>query len=412
MKKDSRRDFIRKSIVGISGAALVPGMLDKANAGAGVINRSGSINPLSGDLKHRPLGKTGLKVPVISMGVEGANSAGIIRAAYENGIRMFFSATYYGEGNNERLLGDAVKGLPRDTLILGSAVIPKGVDHSGGIYTGESTYEEQIKTAEESLRRFGLDYLDFMLLPYAGKRESVFFEPLLRAMEDLKKQGKTRFVGIATHSFQDEAITAAADTKIYDVVMPGYNFRNDNLEEMNKAMAYAAKAGVGFIGMKSQAGSYWDKERTQPVNSDAALKWVLQNENITSVVSGMTNFEELTKNIALMKGDIKPTEQDLKDLRLASNDDPSELWCKQCRQCIGYCSKRLDIPTIMRSYMYAYGYRNLEKARFTLDEAGLSVSPCTDCSVCNIKCKAGFNIREKVSDIARLLEVPKEFLRS
>ena len=62
--------------------------------------------------------------------------------------------------------------------------------------------------------------------------------------------------------------------------------------------------------------------------------------------------------------------------------------------------------------MYAYGYRNLEKARFTLDEAGLSVSPCTDCSVCNIKCKAGFNIREKVSDIARLLEVPKEFLRS
>jgi aryl-alcohol dehydrogenase-like predicted oxidoreductase len=299
MKKDSRRDFIRKSIVGISGAALVPGMLDKANAGAGVINRSGSINPLSGDLKHRPLGKTGLKVPVISMGVEGANSAGIIRAAYENGIRMFFSATYYGEGNNERLLGDAVKGLPRDTLILGSAVIPKGVDHSGGIYTGESTYEDQIKTAEESLRRFGLDYLDFMLLPYAGKRESVFFEPLLRAMEDLKKQGKTRFVGIATHSFQDEAITAAADTKIYDVVMPGYNFRNDNLEEMNKAMAYAAKAGVGFIGMKSQAGSYWDKERTQPVNSDAALKWVLQNENITSVVSGMTNFEELTKNLHL-----------------------------------------------------------------------------------------------------------------
>ncbi len=255
--------------------------------------------------KHRPLGKTGLKVPVISMGVEGANSAGIIRAAYENGIRMFFSATYYGEGNNEKLLGDAVKGLPRDTLILGSAVIPKGVDHSGGIYTGESTYEEQIKTAEESLRRFGLDYLDFMLLPYAGKRESVFFEPLLRAMEDLKKQGKTRFVGIATHSFQDEAITAAADTKIYDVVMPGYNFRNDNVEEMNKAMAYAAKAGVGFIGMKSQAGSYWDKERTQPINSDAALKWVLQNENITSVVSGMTNFEELTKNIALMKGDIE-----------------------------------------------------------------------------------------------------------
>lgn len=62
--------------------------------------------------------------------------------------------------------------------------------------------------------------------------------------------------------------------------------------------------------------------------------------------------------------------------------------------------------------MYAYGYRNLEKARFTLDEARLSGLSCADCSVCNINCTAGFNIREKVSDIARLLEVPKEFLKA
>jgi predicted aldo/keto reductase-like oxidoreductase len=406
MKNDSRRDFIRKSLIGISGAALVPGMINKTYAG------TGTLNPSSGDLLHRPLGKTGLKVPIISMGVEGANSAGIIKAAYEGGIRMFFSATYYGEGNNEKLLGDAIKDLPRDTLIIGSAVIPKGVDHRGGTYTGESTYDAQIKTAEDSLKRFGMDHLDFMLLPYAGKREGVFFEPLLRAMEDLKKQGKTRFVGIATHSFQAEAIKAAADTKIYDVVMPGYNFQNENLQETNDAIAYAVKAGVGIIGMKAQAGAYWDKERTQPINSDAALKWVLQNENVTTVVSGMTNYNELEKNIALMMSELKPTEQELKDLRLISSNRPSELWCKQCRQCTIRCTKSLDIPTIMRGYMYAYGYRNLQKARATLDEAGLCGLSCTDCSVCNIKCTAGFDVQRKVSDIARLLEVPNDFLRT
>jgi predicted aldo/keto reductase-like oxidoreductase len=410
MKNDSRRDFLRKSLIGISGAALVPGMLDKTNAAAGTINSSDLINP--DELPVRTLGRTGLKVPLISMGVEGANSAGIIKAAYENGIRMFFSATYYGEGNNEKLLGDAVKGLARDSLILGSAIIPKGVDHRGGIYTGESTYEEQIKTAEECLKRFGMDYLDFMLLPYAGKRESVFFEPLLRAMEDLKKQGKTRFVGIATHSFQDEAIIAAADTKVYDMVMPQYNFRLSNPEEINKAVKYAVKAGVGIVAMKSQAGGYWDRERKHPINSDAAIKWVLQNTNITSVVSGMTNFNELTKNIALIKGDLKPTQQDLEDLKLAVVDYPSELWCKQCRQCTVQCKQNLDVPTIMRSYMYAYGYRNLEKARYALDEAGLSELPCSDCSVCNINCKAGFDIRNKISDISRLLEIPMDFIRT
>jgi predicted aldo/keto reductase-like oxidoreductase len=412
MKNDSRRDFLRKSFIGLSGAALVPGMLNKADAAGSTDNTPELVNPGEGELPKRSLGKTGLNVPLISMGVEGANSAGIIKAAYENGVRMFFSATYYGEGNNEKLLGDAVKGLARDTLILGSAVIPKGVDHRGGTYTGDSTYEEQIKTAEDCLKRFGLDYLDFMLLPYAGKRESVFFEPLLRAMEDLKKQGKTRFVGIATHSFQDEALIAAADTKIYDVVMPQYNFRIGNQDVMNKALTYAVKAGVGIIGMKAQAGGYWNEDRKEPISSDAALKWVLQNENITSVVSGMTTFNELTKNIALIKGDLKPGDKDLKDLKLASNDYPSELWCKQCRQCTVQCKQNLDIPTIMRSYMYAYGYRNLEKARYTLDEAGLSEFPCTDCSACNINCKAGFDIRRKVSDISRLLDIPMDFLRT
>jgi predicted aldo/keto reductase-like oxidoreductase len=406
MKKDSRRDFLRKSFIGISGAALVPGMINKTNAGFG------TLHPASGDVLYRPLGKTGLKVPIISMGVEGANSAGIIKAAYEGGIRMFFSATYYGEGNNEKLLGDAAKDLPRETLIIGSAIIPKGIDHRGGMYTGESTYDAQMKTAEDSLKRFSLDYLDFMLLPFAGKRESVFFEPLLRAMEDLKKQGKTRFIGIATHSFQAEAIRAAADTKIYDVVMPAYNFQNENLQETNNAITYAANAGIGIIGMKSQAGAYWDKERTQPINSDAALKWVLQNENVTSVVSGMTNFNELAKNIALMSSELKPTEQELKDLRLVSNEGPSELWCKQCRQCTIQCKQNLDIPTIMRSYMYAYGYHNLQKARAALDEAGFSRLSCTDCSICNIRCSAGFDVHRKVADIARLLDVPKDFLRT
>jgi len=405
MKNDSRRDFLKKSLIGFSGAALLPGTLNKTYAGS-VPFHAGS------DLPVRTLGKTELKVPLISFGIEGVSAAGVIKAAYEAGIRMFFSATYYGEGNNEKLLGDAVKNLSRDTLIIGSAVIPKGVDYSGGIYTGESTYEGQMRTAEESLKRFGMDYLDFMLLPYAGKRESVFFEPLLRAMEDLKKQGKARFVGIATHSFQDEAIKAAADTKVYDVVMPGYNFLNDNLPEMHDAIEYAVKDGIGIIGMKAQAGAYWDKERTQPINSDAALKWVLKNDNITSVVSGMTNFDELQKNIVLIKGNLDLTDEEMKDLKLAANKISPGLYCRQCWQCTTQCTHNLDIPTIMRSYMYAYGYRNLEHARHTLDEAGLSSLACTDCEVCNVNCSAGFNVRQKVLDIAKLKDVPKDFLKA
>lgn len=77
MKNDSRRDFLRKSLIGISGAALAPGILDKATAAAGTISTPYIIN--ADELPARTLGKTGLNVPLISMGVEGANNAGSVQ---------------------------------------------------------------------------------------------------------------------------------------------------------------------------------------------------------------------------------------------------------------------------------------------------------------------------------------------
>ena len=120
-------------------------------------------------------------------------------------------------------------------------------------------------------------------------------------MENFKKSGKARFIGIATHSYVDEAIRAAADTGIYDVAMAAYNFRMENLQTLNDAVAYGASHGLGMIAMKTMAGGYWDKERTQPINSTASLKWILQNENIHTTMSGMTTFDELQLNLAMLQ---------------------------------------------------------------------------------------------------------------
>ena len=118
---------------------------------------------------------------------------------------------------------------------------------------------------------------------------------LMKALGELKKEGKAKFVGIATHDNCAEAIRAAADSKFYDVVMTAYNFRSDERDEINAAIDYAAKAGVGIVAMKTLAGVYEDKTRNKPVDSDIALKWVLQNENISSIVSGMSSLEELIR---------------------------------------------------------------------------------------------------------------------
>jgi uncharacterized protein len=400
MKTNQRRDFLKKSILGISGAALFPASLKTAsNAGIQVKN----------ELPSRTLGNTGLKIPVLSMGTGDTNNPALVQAVMENGVRLFGTSTYYGNGNNEAMLGGILKTMPRDSFLVATSAMPQGTDHQNGLFTDAEAGKTFRSDIEGSMKRLNVDYLDILFLPFAAKRESVFFEPLLRVMEDFKKQGKARFIGIATHSYVDQAIRAAADTKIYDVVMAAYNFNlGKNLQAVNDAVAYGASAGLGMIAMKTMAGGYWDKARTQPISSRAALKWVLQNENIHTMMSGMTNFEELKSNLAWLT-DTKLNDEDRKELKLAQAGNTG-LYCLQCRECDGKCIGNIDIPTIMRSYMYAYGYRNIQHARQTLDYTSLTSDACGQCSECTVNCKAGFDIRGKIRDIARLKDVPVEFI--
>lgn len=64
----------------------------------------------------------------------------------------------------------------------------------------------------------------------------------------------------------------------------------------------------------------------------------------------------------------------------------------------------------MRSYMYAYGYGEMLKARETLDEYGVSEDPCKDCKECTVTCTKGFPVRERIGDISRIREMPVDFL--
>jgi predicted aldo/keto reductase-like oxidoreductase len=398
MENNQRRDFLKKSILGISGAALLPQALRASTTSQSAIP----------SLPSRILGKTGLKTPLISMGTSGATNPGFIRSAYDAGIKLFFSATYYGQGNNEILVGNGLKGLPRDSYTIGTACGADGLDQKTGTFTKGFDTEAYIKKAEESLKRFGIDYIDFLLFPYAGKSEMVLHEGVLKAMQQLKKQGKVRFVGIASHDNTEEALKAAADSGVYDIAMPAYNYKSAGSVTMTDALAYAAKAGIGIVAMKTTAGAARSKSGPA-LNTNAALKWVLQNENVASIVSGMSSVEEMQKNMAMINN-LKMTDQEMKDLNLANVLNEPGLYCHQCKECLPQCPANLDIPTLMRGYMYAYGYHNLEHAYYAVADSGISGNPCDLCDVCKVNCSAGFNVQEKVRDIARLRDVPVDFL--
>ena len=394
-----RRSFLKTGIRGIAGTTLL----------SGSVLRGGNETSVENKLISRKLGKTGIRLPIISMGTGDTGDPGLVKAAMDAGVRLLATSQYYGDGQNERLLGQIIKERGRDAVIIMTSAMPDGFNHKAGKFDAEARADRFAKKLDGSLERLGVEAVDIFLLPFLATRESVFFEPYLKAMENIKKQGKARFIGIATHSLEHEAIRAAVETGVYDIAMSAYNFRRKNHREISDAMAVAAKAGMGIIAMKTMAGAYWDKERTRPINAKAALKWVLQNENVHTAVPGMTTYEQIKLNFSLME-DLSLTDQEKADLKLSMHPDSNGPYCQQCGTCIAQCRKNLDIPTLMRSHMYAFGYRNLVHARDTLSSVTKGENPCTDCDSCTVQCALNFDIKNKISDIARLNTVPESFL--
>lgn len=394
-----RRDFLKKSIAGLF---VLPAVF-KNNIKADEPKTTPS------KLTYRSLGKTGLKLPIVSMGVMNADNPNLVKAALDAGIIHLDTAHVYQRGRNEEMIGQVIKDIPRDSYVIATKVVADHQDRKTGFYTDKTKPEPFIEKFENSLKRLGLDHVDILYLHSVVTKEAVFFEPILNALKNLKKSGKTRFIGVSTHRNEPEVIRAAADSKVYDVVLTAYNFKQPHVKEMDSAITYAAKAGVGIVAMKTQAGVYWDRERQHPINMKAALKWALSNENVHTAIPGFTTFDQMNLDLSVME-DLKLTPEEKEDLTLGNEMGMNGLYCQQCGECESQCGRSLDIPTIMRSYMYAYGYKNFKMAKETLNSVALNNNFCKDCGTCTVKCSLGFDVKNRIVDIARIQNMPTDFL--
>jgi predicted aldo/keto reductase-like oxidoreductase len=396
MKNINRRGFLR---TGIAGAA-------------GIIAFSPSITPLPAkaqddDVIFRTLGKTGLKIPVISFGVMRADNPGLCKAAYEKGIKLFDTAHGYQNGNNETMLGNVLKEYPRDSFLLATKVKPIGLDKEGKP-TKQTTTEDFLEKFNLSLSWLQMDHVDILYVHSVDNPEVLSYKPILEALKKLKKEGKVRYVGFSTHRNEASVINAAAEKGKWDAILTSYNFMQTYVGELQAAIRKASEAGIGVVAMKTLAGGgFFDKEKTKPINTTAAVKWALSNQDITTVIPGMTDFDQLGLNIKILT-DITLTDTEKNDLVTPTAE--SGLYCNGCSTCTFQCSKKLPVPDLMRAYMYAYGYSSTSMAYSLLKEIGTSDNPCNDCKECSVNCIKNFRIREKIADISRLVNVPSDFL--
>ena len=97
-------------------------------------------------------------------------------------------------------------------------------------------------------------------------------------------------------------------------------------------------------------------------------------------------------------------------LELARLNHKDSLYCQGCGTCLKQCSSAPDIPTLMRCYMYTYGYRDLPAAVRNIKAVKENPIACADCASCVVKCPMGFDIKERALNIIRLRDFPPEFL--
>lgn len=408
MKQISTNSFNRRNFLKISGLTAAGAVVAPAAFGAKPQPEGIALIKPPRKIIYRTLGKTGIKVPVVSMGVMRADNPNLVKAALDAGMTHLDTAHGYQNGKNEEMLGKVLKNYKRDSYTIATKIhLPKNRE-TGMFKTDEATPEAFNKMLKISLERLQLDYVDILYNHALSTREATLYEPVLQALKKAKADGKTRFIGVSTHRNEPEVIRAAIESGVYDVVLTAYNFRQDHREEVKKAIDQAAEAGLGIVLMKTMAGGFFDKEKQKPINTKAALKWALQSENAHTSIPGFTTFEELQDDIDVMQK-LRMKRREKKDLEY--NDETGGLYCPGCGNCLKQCKERLPVPDIMRAYMYTYGYKDLNLAQNTLDSLELPAEMCTSCDECVIEnCTKKFNIREKIQDVNRVRNIPKEFI--
>ncbi|NOU98276.1 aldo/keto reductase [Paenibacillus sp. LMG 31456] len=298
-------------------------------------------------MKHRRLGRTGLKVSEVSLGtmafgrwIDEAQSRNVFDAALDAGITLYDTADVYGKGmdrdnplesgESEEILGRIMQGR-RDQIILATKV--HGKVGLGPNDSGQSRYHI-FRAVEASLKRLQTDHIDLYQVHRFDSQTPL--DETLRALDDLVKSGKVRYIGCSNFAAWQIAkahgVSALNHLHRFESVQPEYSIISRGIED--ELLPFVESEGVGVIvysplGRGLLTGKYRQGEASPEGSRGAAgekrlhsllgvdrnfdivesikplaaqrgwtlaqfaLAWVLSNKNITSAILGASRPEQI-----------------------------------------------------------------------------------------------------------------------
>lgn len=380
-----RRDFLKGVAVAGGAAALGVPATSEATGKASI-------------KAYKEIGKTGLKMSDISFGCGKLSSASLIARAMDRGINYFDTAPDYGK--SEEVLGKAIKKLKkRDKMIIASKFC-NPPSYPAHLKAGSSK-KDYISAVEGSLKRLNTDYLDFCFVhalgemsdTVEGEKKRVLDDNLLSAVEQLKKEGKIKYLAASSHgpANLEGILMAAVKSGHYDMIMPAFNFMK--FPKLPEVIKEAKKRGVGVIAMKTLAGakeSDFDA-KGQPF-APAAFKWVLSHPEVDGLVVTIKSVGDMGEY--LQASGEKFTKADSRILK-QYEASYSDSYCRTgCGDCVGTCPSGVEIATILRYQMYFENYGMEKRAMEGYAKLEGNAACCASCddSSCEKACPYGLPV--------------------
>ncbi len=320
-------------------------------------------------MHYRRLGHSGLKVSEISLGswitfgsqVDEKAASDLINSAYEQGVNFFDNADMYANGQAETIMGKAIRGLPREALILSSKVFWPTMPGPNGRGLSRKHITESI---DASLKRFGVEYIDLYFCHRFDPDTPL--EETARVMDDLVHRGKILYWGTSEwEAYQiSQLFGVCRELNLVPPTMeqPRYHlFHRRRVED--EIFPVSHDLGLGLISFSplyygiltgkynegipagSRAtleGQAWINQYITPERIDVvrrltdlagelglttaqlSIAWILRRKEVSSVITGASRLEQLDENLAAAEAVEKLTNDVLEEIDAILENSPVE----------------------------------------------------------------------------------------
>lgn len=283
--------------LGLAGAAAAfAGPLGLAKA---LAPKEADSRPAAGEIPSRPLGKTGIKVPILCLGgwhlgtmASEADSTRLVHEAVDEGLTFMDNAWEYHKGRSEEWMGKALEGR-REKVFVMTKVCTHGRDK-----------KVAMRQLEQSLRRFRTDYLDLWQIHEVIYEDDpdLIFAPggAIEALVEAKKQGKVRFIGFTGHKDPKIHLKMLAYDFPFDTCQMPLNVFDGTYRSFEReVLPVLNQRGIAPLAMKTLTGN-GEPIAKGILTVNEALRYVLSLP-VTSIVTGIDSPKVLRQNLDIAR---------------------------------------------------------------------------------------------------------------